>query len=959
MKIIYSPHYDGEIFLGDKPKALSVLYAGNIQILNQLGLRAGIYVDPVSDMEREAAYRKAMENLVPGTVFAPSFKTDPMGVAAKLLLWRDNLIMAGWDGTCEDNSLNKLYLLAQIERDFIKDNHHKGMADYWREVCQCMNSPAVMRKAIDEIQLDCPWSDIPVLVQRTFEALEKRGVKISKTEHKPVDLQTGKIKIAHFDDLLDAYEWIAQVENFPTNCAIINRDNVRLNHTLYTWNKPAVHASLSRSNPQLLQLLKLCLCVFERPLNLGNVIAYLQLPLNPIPGKLRFNLASVLLKNGGFGDVTERDDKSMRDDWEEAIHVYSNEVEHDKAKKKILNERMAFLEPIRCNGYEDGIDKTELLSYLSRMQDWLNGLFGLLEDQERNGKKATADAPELDKDGDTETKIQHEILAEEDVPQLKELKRMFVALEQVVENMHEKVSYDDIEKSVSRIHRPISYTLRQPEKGSLNVISDIYSMATPADTLIWLDCQEEEQEQDSYDFLNQAERDYLVKHEVTIPDFSEYLKNRRNERNHLLNSVKNQVLLVQSSYDGTVRLNEHSLVAEVKKLCGASFKEEKAEDILPVREPDMEEPRDIDRFEPQLYYNLGRTAFLGRKESNSSLDTLIQRPFNYVMQYVAELPMPEDEQVKSTYVTFGLVAHHFFQHVIEDGLKNASGKSSDDLYKELLDLTMKKYKQYLDAAINAKGLILKQVENATQLHDFEWQLQESMKTLIEIMKHLKLTPVGCEMNYPVNKKEKLSLDTIGPFGARIDFVLSNKSGKYVIIDFKWSYASFYVNKLKENTAVQLELYRQAVKAYTDKDIVGVGYYMMPKQKFYTTDFDDWEDKIKHVDAAKVESSLFNQIQESFKFRKEELETGKIEESEMMDVFDVEDHYYNKQTEKKSFPLEVDNEKYAGRGKDKKLVSVRKKSEHVFTPSKKRTFGNSNTEPYETPTSHPVLKGRLK
>ena len=46
------------------------------------------------------------------------------------------------------------------------------------------------------------------------------------------------------------------------------------------------------------------------------------------------------------------------------------------------------------------------------------------------------------------------------------------------------------------------------------------------------------------------------------------MKTQRNERIRLLNSVKGQVILVRSAYDGTKRLSEHSMVAEANHESG-------------------------------------------------------------------------------------------------------------------------------------------------------------------------------------------------------------------------------------------------------------------------------------------------------------------------------------------------------------------------------------------------------
>ncbi len=294
-----------------------------------------------------------------------------------------------------------------------------------------------------------------------------------------------------------------------------------------------------------------------------------------------------------------------------------------------------------------------------------------------------------------------------------------------------------------------------------------------------------------------------------------------------------------------------------------------------------------------------------------------------------------------------MVAHHFFEHIIDDAKATANGAS---IYQTLRDLTDNQFDSYLEAAINATGLIMLLDENATQLHNFKWQLKMSMQTLIDIMEHLQLEPVDCEIAFP-QEDEELKLDTIGDFGARIDFLLLDPDKNYVIFDFKWSFSKRYPRKLEENTSIQLELYRQTIiKTYPKKEVKGVGYYIMPMQTLYTTDFDSWKTCIKKVNAG-AESTLFKQIQKSYEFRKAELSEGKIEDGELMSLTSC--LYAEKEIDKENpennlIPLERNDQ-------DKTL----KASEYVFLPTKKKTRDYAPKEPNETPTSHSILKGRVK
>jgi hypothetical protein len=485
----------------------------------------------------------------------------------------------------------------------------------------------------------------------------------------------------------------------------------------------------------------------------------------------------------------------------------------------------------------------------------------------------------------------------------------------------------------------------------MNVINDVRSMVKPAKTLIWLDCQQEDTESDTYDFLSKEERDYLELHDAVIPDFAQHLEYARFEKIYKLNQAE-QVILVKSSYDGTARLGEHSVVAEANYLSEKKLPKVKPEELFPMMQI-QKETGTIDVYHPELSYEIGEFNYTGRKESNTSIDTLINFPFNYVMDYVALLPSPDENQLKNTYTTTGLVAHHFFQHVIEDGHHD---------YSEMKRLTNDEFDQRLETAIDVTGLILRLDENATALNSFRSHLKESMLALIDIMEIKRLKLEGCEIGFPERKEDVVKLDTIQDFGARIDLLLKNESGQYVIFDFKWSYSKQFEEKLQDDLSIQLELYKQAVtKTYTDKKVVGVGYYLMPKKQLITTDFEEIPEKnlIKHIDKPEEIVKLKDKIAHSYNYRMDEIMRGHIEEAEMMDILDVECYYKHQDDENNELcPLSVEI-KASGRGRNRVITAILKNSEKVYRPSKKPSFDDDSKEPSETPTSHPVLKGRLK
>ena len=176
MTIHFSTHYDGEIFVNSHTDLMGITYVGPTGLLKQLELRAGLHTEVKSDVEREAEYLNAMTPCISGTMFENAFNVDKIGVAGKLLGWRDNLIMAGWDGACDDQKAKKLTILATIEESF----HSSGIADAWVKVRDAYKSADMLSDRVDEIVVDCPWSEIPFIVQDTLDSISKNGVKVTK-----------------------------------------------------------------------------------------------------------------------------------------------------------------------------------------------------------------------------------------------------------------------------------------------------------------------------------------------------------------------------------------------------------------------------------------------------------------------------------------------------------------------------------------------------------------------------------------------------------------------------------------------------------------------------------------------------------------------------------------------------------------------------------------------------------
>ena len=942
MKIIFHPSFDNGYYTAPKnscAKILGTKIIGTAGLLEHLELHNGFSGIYASDGERAAAYLSHVRESAQGTMIETSFKNDELGVAKCLLEWRDKLIMAGWTPErAGDSTTPKLNLLSKIEESW--KGQMKGIADRWLELSQSGN----LKTATEgEIDCRCAKEQLPLLIQKVLEMCGAKFAKYEESMSIPDDL---KVKVEHYTDLSDAYRQLAShAEEFNAETAIINRDDVSLNHILFAWGKPLVNATIRESNPFSLQLFKLAMAVFSRPLNIENILAYLQLPIGPVPRRLRSKLANILIQDGGFGSIDwdrldeEKIQELKKEDisskWDMAIYDYINEAfdeekEEEKDTKVKRASKASLLKYITDPNIKkgDNIPTKTLMEYIGAINQWASAF-------------ANSD------------KVEDEMLKR----QMATVVSYFKQLSSTLKNI-DTISYQDLEKHVRTIYKPMTIIQARAQVGSLKTIDSYTQLLDMPKALLWLDCCGVDETIDPYEFLSTTERNWLNNQPgIVIPRLHDTLEMNRKEMISILSRVKDDITLVTADYHHNPKMAEHPIVAELKMQRGKGLMIEEKEVKL-----ELTDAKKLHKVEPKLQYKLGKTDYAGRKESNTSLDTLINYPFDYVVEYVARLGKSSKKELGSLKTITGLVAHSFIASLID----SVTGMDKEKCLDEMEKLLNAEYEPRLENAIYTTGLSLLLKENDVEYDNIHYLLKRSTQTLITIMREKKLTPIGCELAY------NNPLENIGDFDARIDMVLEDSNGKTVIFDFKWTYSEFYGKKIEEGKSIQLELYRKELE---EKETVSaVGYYLMPKCQLQTSDYDTLKDEngriiIQHIDAPQ-DAQLFKQIKNSYNQRMNEIRAGEIEEGEEMDIKDLP--YAKAYLEGENKLLLVGKQKITG-GPTKKeperpycTESIQKESKKVFTNmpesrfrSKTGGYENNNVPMNEKPTTYPLMKGRLK
>ena len=883
MKIVYSPYYSGGYYVDlnkRKESLLGLKVCGSRELLSELELRAGIVSQELSEPEQLIAFHEALSENISGTIFEKSFKKDEVGVSRELMAWCDTLLMEGWTPDTDINT-DKMRGLAKI----VKGVKSKHISTRWLDLTRHLKSHCILHKD-DHIEVH-DKDHIPAVIRMALEELAKQATVsyINNEGEMPESFM-----LYQFKTRSDAYQWyLSKPEALENTDVTISSDNRILNNMAMAMGKPVVNSTATNSNPQLLQLFKLGMSLFARPLNVYNLLSYLQIPGNPI-GSVSYKLARVLTEEGGINDR-----------WNQVIkeHDFADETGKDKRAEKL-----AFIGMLNKDYESDKILVADIKLYANKLAHWCD------------------------------QSLRNNYIEEERKEQLVVLASFCRSLHQILP-ADGYISSEALKTHVDGIYRPQSFTHMKARKDSQNTVTSITQLADDANKICWLGCVGGTLPSNPFDFLNASELDMLQQKGIFLPSRFAFYTQQHMQEMEALKHVK-QLILVTWDYDGNARQEEHPLVTELKHRYKDSWDSHVSTNALPNLE---EKKGKIKVLEPQTSYKVSEKLkdIKREKESYTSIGTLIQHPFDYTMTHLLSLKEPQIGKLPDLDTTKGLVAH-----LVVEKLFETYGEQMADEYQKM-DET--KIYQLMDEAIRQKGAVLLLPEYKLECQQYKTILKDSVTVLTTIIQNLHLQPVGSEVEVNV------CLDTIGAFYGNIDMVLKNANGDYVIFDFKWSESKHYSKDLEENKAIQLELYRKAAMKHYGSNIAGVAYYLFPTMTMYTSDFpeSDYIRRIK-VKTEAAARNLFEEIKNSYKYRREELDLGFIEDSEMNSIEELK--YTKAGSTTPLYPLDV-----AYGTKNLKSCPYVKVDKPPFA-KKKANWNTIKSNPKEINTTHPILKGRL-
>ena len=867
MTIKYLPAYQGFTYLNlkdqDNNLALDVTVNNTAGLLDCLELYAGKHIECLSNKQRIAHYYSAMYDYTimnPEHKLVKSFNLDGLGTAKTCLFWRDLLVEAGWNGQASTAS-GRMEVLCEVEESF----NCNGTGERIHALISHINEGCSLPPNLT-IELGCPEDCLPPSIKDLFDALRDREVEIrtpqSETSNgsnlslvrqlvcgqnqNALTLQQNddSFHIYKFKQRQDALNWLT-LQPADSYDVWIDSNNKDFDNTLRLSGQPVSGSTIKDVLPQISQLLVIGLNLFPQPLNIQFLLEWLHAPVSPLEGILRRPLADAIIDSGGYynkecKEVIDNYLKGEYDIWEEGITEEKKQEVIKSRKRKRSKAIRRFLpsmnKPSDVLSLNDNVNKESVYKFVRLVLVWSkNRMFQNIDESVKR--------------------------------QLGTIKEQADALLLLLEKQtQDEIPFATLQGWINSLYEKQDCPLYDAEQNCRYIIASPALMADKADSTIWCDFYGGAMLPATYSFLSQNEIDALTKEGVALWNATDERRYSAYLQQIPFIMTSDHLSLVVVERDGSTVLPKHPLMILLEQSISNL-------DIV-IEKPQIADQRYSERkpvdnsLHDAIYLEIKNTDKLRWRdhESATSLDNLIQNPFDYSLQYLMGIRDDGVSKMEQLDRTQGEVAHAVIASLFfKEGKKN----DPDTIHHRV----SVNYDNAFSDALLEKGAILLLRENRVDIKIMKDRLRNAIDTLLDIMRSNKLHVVNCEKEI----LRGLQFEGDPNIKGYVDMILGDDIDYLYVFDFKWtSSKNHYPELLKKNGSLQLALYKEMVEKELGRDVAAVAYYLMPENCLYSTTSFEGEHTEKLEEEENVGKDLFLQVKNSYKYRLQQIKDGKIE-----------------------------------------------------------------------------------
>lgn len=747
--------------------------------LNFLETRLGINTPELSFTSRLVDYLNCLEQVKSEDLFFfRSYQADPFAVARKLLLWRDELYMAGWTGIYKNSSvLTKRLRDMQTIEAVAQNEVSKGTGQRWQDVLSRLETDNVF---ISDIYLMEPLNFFAPLVQKTLTATGANlvvGHHPTETPENPAsDLQKiqrliligdmtsrtendGSLMLIESENSSNTASTTAQIiaqssKNMPARSPLVisETNGYILDEHLEAIGLP--RGGFSENSPwrPVFQVLPLALELLWDPISPRKMLQFLTNPVSPLPAFIRYRLGNLVAEKPGIGSQQ----------WDETIDKVLAKEEDEQNRKAIHQDIKFWLECERFDA-ETGVSIDVILKRINAVSTWLGTQMAMSDDPNKQSLFATAKG------------------------QVEDLSSAVLRLEKYNDGRLNRADLRRLVDDIKGVGAPLAdrYAELSVEIGALKSVRDSGGVYKAESEIIWSGLTGGNYLDSS--FVTDAERQSLRAQEILFVE----------EANHLEALNQNRIRPVLMSRDRLVlispkdRASDHPIWTRIITAFPdiKIHTEASALDLIGVKKIQVDP---LSLPEKKREWHLGKTTKIPNTDytSYSSLDKFLFKPHQWILNYPAKIKSGSLNITNEGNLLKGNLAHRLIETYLN---------AHTDIQDVDLDGIERWAETALTKLIAEEGAILLEEGAFRERVEFITIMKRALKVLIT-----QLAKVGV-ISTETEKWEKAEFIG-GSLQGSIDILAINAEGEEAIIDVKYGRAKYRREDLKNSQYLQLATY---------------------------------------------------------------------------------------------------------------------------------------------------------
>lgn len=816
---------------------------GQQGLLNVLEVHLGLVRAPVSHAKRVVDMRQCLVECCTGERFyEASFKVDELGVAEQLLNWRDQWYEAGWNGDFAATTLPRLQDMVALEK-VAQQRVDAGIGQRLQAVSQKL---AYRKPQIDAIELTEPMESLPWCWQQVLKQLpiiEPKPLPVLATVGTDLfALQTtlladkliagstiekfkgdGSVQVVRSESALTSSQWLAEFlkQANEDTAVLIPQQGTLLDAALHANDHACLGQSESSVFRPALQLLPLALKLLQAPIDLAILMQFLTHPINPLRSRHRRRMAEHLANCPGIGGAK----------WHALLQKLVDEDKNENSNTETLAHLQYWTESPRFSK-KVGLPLEALIERTQKISEFFQTR--LVADTVANNLTYLA---------------AHE--------QAKAFSDALLALSmQGTTN----ISFAMLDKLLAQsMGTGVGNPLQNAEVGAAAAVNNPAALIDPFTNIVWWTMSSPIQLQ-SHPWSS-AEQKTLRDAGVSLPDLKAQAEQQALTWLRPVLLAKRELVLVLPPEGEELHPFWWLLNASL-----ASIKITKIEDCL-------NSPQTVAKtttVEAITYRALpAKRRWWTCKSENqfdwdkpysfSSLEPLLFNPYQWVLNYPANLRKASVLSIPSDFTLMGTLAHRMVEK-----LYCTEGS---------LGWTLAQLGNWFDAQIDTliseEGAVLLMAGKQVERLSFKARLRQSVISLHQLLQSAGITSVKPEEMLEGTSNQ-------GDLKGFADLLLTLSDGSTLIVDMKWAGQKKYREKLENDTHLQLILYSKLVQEATGS-WPEVAYFILHDAKLLTTAPHKFKDVTPVTSKAELtKPEIWHQMLKTWAWRKSQFKAGMIE-----------------------------------------------------------------------------------